>query len=92
MPKKATVKKATSKTKETIVIPNLEVPEVPETVLGTEEKLVQDLPVTNYLGTKKIISIKDKDVNGKIYKEVSLEDGTTYLLSERDLNIQLKTV
>lgn len=42
------------------------------------------------LGTSVVYTSRDKEINGKEYIEVSLVDGTTTVLSKKDLEKQLK--
>lgn len=43
-----------------------------------------------YLGGKKIAVINEREINGKKYNDVILEDGTGYLLSDKDLAAQVQ--
>jgi hypothetical protein len=43
------------------------------------------------LGTSVVYISRDVEINGKQYIEVSLVDGTTTVLSEKDLEKQIKT-
>lgn len=50
---------------------------------------IKSVPL-GFLGGKKIEVINKKMINGKEFNDVILEDGTGYLLSDKDLEAQVK--
>jgi len=102
VPEKATkeeleklLKKRTKKAEkaELEATPEPEVEAETEEEEGEEEKEPEE-EVKNYkgrLGGNALISVKSERIIGVAYKRIWLEDGTTMVLSEKDLKKQLKT-
>lgn len=74
------------KLKGAVIEPVVETPEV-ETPKETKKKAKTSL---GFLGGRPISAINERVINGKKYNDVILEDGTGYLLSDKDLAAQIK--
>lgn len=58
-----------------------------------EEKKVEEIKKNGYedkkLGNDKILTVNDKKLNGRNYKEIKTYSGVTFLLSKEDLDKQI---
>lgn len=89
--KKLGAKKVAAKEVEETIAPETTVPEA-KVKEPKKEKFVEKMPILGKLGLVNVRKITKVVINGRELNEVYCEDGTTYLLSEADMDKQFKKV
>jgi hypothetical protein len=89
--KKLGAKKVAAKEVEETIAPEITVPEV-KVKEPKKEVFVEKMPVLGKLGLVNVRRITKVVINERELNEVYCEDGTTYLLTDADMDKQFKKV